>query len=143
MNRVGFFWVSLPVLLLAAICSGMVNGQGSSPAPALPLSARWVDGPPAAEAKLLRRELTAKQRRDLGLSLAAVRDAVRELKRSGAIDDRSSTSEIAAKVLESLEAKDPKAFAAPGLDLDAILEWLETIVPLIMKIIALFSASPA
>jgi len=107
------------------------------------LTARWVDGPPAAESAKLRRELTAKQRNELGLTLAAVRDAVRELRKSGEIDDRTSTSEVAAAVLGKLEAKDPKAFAAPGLDLDAILEWLEKVIPIIMKIIALFSSTPS
>lgn len=140
--------VSIRVLLLSVlvITAGVkftgdrLVAQDGGPAK---LTARWVDGPPAAEAAKLRRELTAKQRNELGLTLAAVRDSVRELRRSGEIDERTSTSEIAAAVLGKLESKDPKAFAAPGLDLDAILEWLEKVIPIIMKIIALFSSTPS
>lgn len=137
--------MSRNVLVAGAAVSLVVllAGVSQSQDPTKKLTVRWIDGPPAAESVKLRRELTAKKRMELGLSLASVRDAVKNLRQSGEIDDRSSTSEIAAAVLAQMEARDPKSFAAPGLDLDAILEWIERVVPLILKLLALFSSPSA
>lgn len=81
--------------------------------------------------------LSIRQRRQLGITFANVMSAVRELKESGEVDASTSHSEVAGLVMDRLSKKDPQAFGAPGLDLDAILKLIETLLPLILKLLGL------
>lgn len=83
--------------------------------------------------------LTIRQRRQLGITYASILFAARELKESGDIDSTTSESEIAALVLGKLSAKDPAAYRASGLDLDAIMQLIESMLPIILQLIDLLS----
>lgn len=95
---------------------------------------RWVDTPASATA---RRELTLRERREMGLTVLNIAQVARELKQSGDIDAQTSQAEIAAAIAIKLESKNPQAFGA-GVDWDAILAFIERLLPLILKLIALF-----
>jgi len=75
-------------------------------------------------------------RRDVVTFGKALR-AAKALKKEGKLDGLTK-QEQAAAVLEYLVDDDPQAFADPSLDWDAILAFIEKILPLILKILALF-----
>lgn len=85
-----------------------------------------------------RRVLGLRERRQLGLTVANISVALKELKAEGEIDKTSSDSEIAAAVAAKLAEKNPQSFGAAGIDLDAIIAFIEKLLPLILKLIALF-----
>ena len=81
--------------------------------------------------------LTIKQRRGMGLTVANVRKILVEKQAAGELDGKT-VEELSVEVLGQLVAENPKAFADPKIDWDALIAFLEKLIPLIMKIIALF-----
>lgn len=87
--------------------------------------------PPAA-----RRPLTLREARSLGVTVAAVRQAVEDLRKSGDLDASTSRPEMAALVADRLTEKNAQAFrAAAGLDWDALLAFIEKLLPLILRLL--------
>lgn len=88
--------------------------------------------PPAAA----RRPLTLREARSLGVTVAAVRQAVEDLRKSGDLDASTSRPEMAALVADRLAEKNAQAFrAAAGLDWDALLAFIEKLLPLILRLL--------
>jgi hypothetical protein len=80
------------------------------------------------------RGLTLRQRREIGLTL---RNCIRVARGLNRDDELSDDPDIAAgQIAVALAGENPQAFV--GVDWDAILEFIEKLIPLIMKIIALF-----
>lgn len=75
-------------------------------------------------------------RRDV-VTLRKAVAAARALKAEGKFDGLDKR-EKAAAILDYLVQEDPKAFADPELDWDAILAFIEKLLPLILTIISLF-----
>jgi len=87
--------------------------------------------------------LSASQARRLGLTRWDIFQAVRKLNKSGMLDIKAPTSEIAVDVLSVL-ATDSKYASAwesvgPSFDWESILAFIEAILPLILKLIEIFS----
>ncbi len=82
-----------------------------------------------------RRELTWRQRAELGLTPGKLAQRLKTLRDSGEIDAQSSDGEIAAALTASIHKDHPKA----KVDWDAILAFIEKLIPLILQIIELFS----
>ena len=90
------------------------------------------------EVQLGRSGLTFRQRRAMGLTVRNIARATRELASAGELNKDTPKDEAAELVLERLVMDNPKAFADPTLDWDAVLAFIERLIPLIMTIIALF-----
>lgn len=85
------------------------------------------------------RRLTLRERRDLGITWANVFSKAKELYKDGQISADMSRAEIAAMVFCDIAADNPKAFADPTVDWDAIIAFIEQLLPLILTIIGLFA----
>ena len=79
--------------------------------------------------------LTIRQRREMGLTLVNVRRVAKGLLDSGEISRDTPREEIAAAVLESLVSENPKAFADPGVDWDALLSFIERLLGILLPFI--------
>ena len=84
------------------------------------------------------RGLTLRQRRAMGLTVRNMARAARELAADGSIDKDTPREDVAELVLEKIVTENPKAFADPGVDWDAILAFIEKLLPLILAIISMF-----
>jgi len=84
------------------------------------------------------RGLTFRQRRRMGVTPRNIAKATRQMLADGTITKDTPKDEVAELVLERLVLDNPKAFADPTLDWDAILSFIERLIPLIMTIISLF-----
>lgn len=82
--------------------------------------------------------LTPQQRDDFGLSRENVKKIVRQLRKEGKLRGLSNR-EIAGLVLDTIVAENPKAFAQAQIDWDALIAFIEKLLPLILKIIELFN----
>lgn len=82
--------------------------------------------------------MTMRERRQRGLTLRNMLRVSRQLKESGELTKGMSDDEMAEAILEAIVTEDPKAFGEPGIDFDAILEFIKKWLPIIMSIIALF-----
>lgn len=80
--------------------------------------------------------LARRDARRLGLTITGIAKIARELKAENALTGNieADAESILAKAIE----QNPKAFADPSLDWDAILAFIERIMPLILMIIGLF-----
>jgi len=87
-----------------------------------------------------RRELSWRERRALGLTFLNLLATARELKVAGEIDSSTLSSDMAAAIAMRMEQKSPSTFAALGpVDWDAIIAFIERLIPLIAKLIELFA----
>lgn len=131
--------------LLFLLISPLFAQIGATPAAtpiavAPPATAGTPDAATAREDELFgRATLTWKQRRDLGLTFGNIAKAARQAHAKGDLEQGMSRSEIAAVILNELSAQNPKAYADAAIDLDAILQFIEAILPLIMTLINLWS----
>lgn len=85
-----------------------------------------------------RRTLTFRQRREMGLTLVNLIRVTRQLAADGVINKDTPQDEVRDAVLSKLAEENPVACADPTLDWDAILAFLEKLLPFILQIIALF-----
>jgi hypothetical protein len=81
--------------------------------------------------------LTFRQRRAMGLTFRSVRLELRAMQAAGDLEGKD-TSTVSVEVVDRLMTKNPKAFADPSLDWDALLAFVERLVALLLKIFALF-----
>ena len=145
MNRL--FLTSLIVFILA---SGVAIAQlpapasapawgGPAPAPDTPVPEIDKDAPQLAP-QAFRKGLTWKQRREMGLTIRNIRRVMAEMQQKGELVGKSRDI-VAAEVMERLVTENPKAFYDAGVDWDwdAILAFIERMIPLIMTLISLFS----
>ena len=84
------------------------------------------------------RGLTFRQRREMGLTARNIYRVTRELARDGTIDKDTPKDDVTQAVMDRLVMDNPKAFADPSADWDAIFAFIEKLLPFIMQIIALF-----
>ena len=84
--------------------------------------------------------LTIRQRRAMGLTFVGTLRAARELARRGDITSTTDPKEMAAAIAEEIMLTNARAWSdhASSIDWDAILAFIEKLIPLIMKLIALF-----
>jgi hypothetical protein len=88
----------------------------------------------ALELKLSRREM-----RRLGVTVLSVRRRARQMAIDGEITSDMSGEQIRDIVMDDLMGDEPHAFQQLGApDWDAILAFIEKLLPLILKIIAMF-----
>jgi hypothetical protein len=81
--------------------------------------------------------LSFKQRRAMGITIRNIRLKMVEMKKDGRLDGVAQ-SDVAAMVLDELISDNPKAFADPSVDWDGLFAFIERLIPLILKIMALF-----
>lgn len=125
-------------------------GQVSAAQPAAPVAvAAPATGAAAVDAAAAREDvlfgkgsLTWKQRRELGLTFGGIAKAARQAHAKGDLEEGMSRSEMAAAVLNELSAQNPKAYGDAAIDLDGILQFIESLLPLILTLINLWSWMP-
>lgn len=85
--------------------------------------------------------LTIRQRRQMGLTVLGVLRAAKELQRRGEIARDTDPKEIARAVAEEIALANSKAWSdnVGAIDWDAILAFIEKLIPLILKLIELFT----
>ncbi len=105
------------------------------------------DGPqptPAVTKAVGRKGLTLRQRREIGLTFKNIKRILEEKVLPAAYEETNGegtdVSTLALMVAGELVEENPQAFSHdPSLDWDMILEFIEKLIPLILRIIALFS----
>jgi len=129
----------LAVAITAGLCYGVHTLAADKPAVQTTTGAAWAaataDTPtPAPTAG---KRLTWKERRALGVTIRNVRRVMKDLKTEGVL---SPDSDIAAiQVLDRLTVENPQAFKAVGdIDWDRLLEFLERLIELLLKILPIF-----
>jgi hypothetical protein len=85
-----------------------------------------------------RRTLTFRQRRDMGLTLVNLVRVTRQLAAEGVVDKDTPPEELRDAILSRLAAESPEACADPTVDWDAVLQFLEKLLPFLLQILALF-----
>lgn len=92
-----------------------------------------------ATAGVSEKRLGLLERRKLGLTIGQLRPVVKQMIDEGRLDPENHSA-AAAAVMDELASKNPSAWQDPmgAPDWDAILEFLEKLMPLILKLIALF-----
>jgi len=83
--------------------------------------------------------MTRKERRKLGLTFKKIRKTVRKLKAAGDLDGMDNAA-IAATVMDRLAADNPKLLGIKDFDWDALLAFIEKLLPIILQLIAIFGA---
>ena len=130
------------MLLLIAVAAVPAAAQETWGTTEVPVLAEVADAPSAqADAKtaLGRPGLSIKQRRAMGITIRNVRKKVSEMQKAGDLAGMTQ-SEIAIAVMDNLVADNPKAFGDPGVDWDSVLAFIEKLIPLILKLMAIFGA---
>lgn len=84
------------------------------------------------------RGLTLRQRRDMGLTIVNITQETRKMMAEGVISKSTPKDEVAELVLERLVFQNPRAFGEASIDWDAVLAFIEKLLPLILTIIGLF-----
>ena len=135
----------LKMVLLCAVVIGFSGlfaavGQDGPPATTAAVEAVAVAAAPAPATEPAGAPvgLTIKQRRELGLTLNNLIRVTKQLKRDKKLEGLTH-DQIAVVVAEQLVVENPKAAADATIDWDAIIAFIERLIPLIMKIIALFT----
>jgi len=107
---------------------------------AAPAEATAVDQAPAPAPEADQAEPAGRlgflERRKLGLTFRAVLKTAKELKADGQLDTENpdiAAAQVTAKIL----GENPQAFEKAGVDWEAILAFIEAIVPLILQFMAL------
>jgi len=82
--------------------------------------------------------LTRRQRRKLGVTFRNVRRIAIDLKKKGALSDDPAVA--SAQILDVLTTENPKAFheEAAAINWDALLDFIERLLELILKFLPLF-----
>lgn len=92
------------------------------------------------------RRATRRARRELGLTFFGIAQYLKAIKEDGELrcEDveraKAQASRLAAQVLNRAIETHPNVSLGEGIDWDAILEFLEKLIPIIMRIIAIFAA---
>ncbi len=143
------YLIVLAVLLMTSPALAQVDGAWGDvdtsvkvePVPAVVPVDKELTGDPslAAAAAVVhgRQGLSRKQRRDMGLSIRNIRRVTAELHKTGELQDMTR-EEVSAAVLDQLMSESPAAFQDAAIDWDNLLAFIERLIPLILKLIALF-----
>ncbi len=124
-------WDAKPVVAVPAVVEVPVTATVTSEEP--------LTGEPVLKPMKIRKGLTIRQRRETGATFRNVRRVLAEMQASGEITEDMDVGTIALLVADHLLSDTPAAFQDPTFDWDAFLDFLERLIPLILKIIALFS----
>lgn len=129
------------LFVYTSIASAQAKFETGTKAPAVPVVTETpqanADGEmPSAQGL---RRMTIRERRDAGVTIHNLRVKAKELYEDGQIDKDMSRAEISALIFSELQQDNPKAFADPTLDLDAILAFIEALLPIILALIGMFS----
>ena len=90
--------------------------------------------------RIINRRLEREQRERLGLNLKSLVAAAKKLKAEDRItgDETVDAASILQEVINCNEAVFQDEDRNTGIDFDAILEWIEALLPIIMLILSLF-----
>lgn len=91
----------------------------------------------AAEAVAASSRLGLLQRRRMGLTLLGLAPIVKQIKQEGLVD-MDDHAAVAAEVMQRKLASGDRVWAEAGIDWDAVLEFIEKLIPLILQLISLF-----
>ncbi len=149
MFRFRSFVVSMIVLTAVALYCLPIAFAGDAPAAKPAVTKTWTAGvvPPSSPAPPVAAPDPEKkagrlgiiERRKLGLTIGNILPIAKRLEAEGKID-KDNPEESATLIYQELVKQNPRAFADPQLDLDGILAFIEKLMPLIMQLIAIFSA---
>jgi len=141
-----FCRAALPVLTCLTIAATLYAAPSGTEAADAPATATWAPRPDAIAgadpAGPRANRLSWRERRKLGLTVSNVRRIVLDLQKAGQIDpdDTAGTSVAVLNVLlEENQAEFEKL--PPQFDWDKLLEAIERIIELVMRIISLFAQS--
>ena len=125
--------VTLALLATLAAVALTATDCPAQPPTAAPTVEAEADAPPPAA-----KRPTLAQRRAMGITIRNIRKHVAAMKKAGELDpdDHAAT---AAQVLNRLVGENPRAFADPGVDWDGLLAFIERLIPLILRIMEIFS----
>lgn len=133
----------LAALLVALLCPMFaVAADTDAPSVEAPVraAAPAVDAVSAASDQFFSSgSLSLRERRKLGLTIPKMAAALKDLHKAGELEPDMDKSLVAAMVFEQLAAENMEAYSDAGLDLDAILAFIERFLPLLMTILGLFS----
>ena len=126
-------------LLLCLLCCVLLCPPtlAAEPAILVPIDGAVVaPDTPTPAARL--RQFTHRERKDLGLTFRDLLPEVRAMRRAGTLEGKTS-EDVALEILAK-RAETPAFKALPGgeIDWDAVLIWLEKLIALVMKFIAMF-----
>jgi len=83
-------------------------------------------------------KLTWRQRRALGLTPRGIASIVRDMNKEGEIEGKDNAV-LSAEIASRLVKSNPNGYAEANLDWNNVIQFIEAILPLILKLIALFS----
>lgn len=84
------------------------------------------------------RQLSRRERKDLGLTFRDLLSEIRDMKKAGTLEGKTS-EEVTAEILTArMEIPAFKAILGGQIDWDAVFAFIERLVDLIMKLIAAF-----
>lgn len=138
--------VSCCLILGVVALSATPNSKAQAPIPA---GEAWTQPPappvvaaaptPAVRPMKFRDGPNRRERKAMGLTFSNVRRITAELQKTGEITEEMTRAEVSTIVANRIVSENPNAFQDPELDWDALLAWIEAIMELVMRLIALFS----
>lgn len=105
------------------------HAAARQPAPAAPATVAPAEKPTSNPGM----KLTWRERRKLGVTFSNVRRHMKEMEAEGYNVEELSQSEVGLIILDRLAGENPELFREPGLDWDALLDFLERLFELIMR----------
>jgi len=133
----------LQILIVCAlvVLMGGLLAYPAEPVAFVPAAAATAPGPAALDQLTLAEQpqgMNFFERRRYGLTISKLTPLVREVLREAKVDPCDNTA-LAAAVLELHIQNNPGMFDKPeAINWDTLLEFIERLLPLILKIIALF-----
>lgn len=86
----------------------------------------------------LRKGPTWRQRRAMGITFRNIRRVLAEKKAAGELEGKDAAT-LSVEVANQLAGENPKAFADPSIDFDALLDFIERLIAFILRIMAIFA----
>ena len=81
--------------------------------------------------------MSRKQRRKLGVNIISIAKAVRELSEEGFAPE--SNQDFSEKILEKISEKKLPQLTERGIDIDAILAFIQKVLPIILALLGVFA----
>jgi len=135
------FLFALTVASIIGVIGGgvvYVRALADEPVTPTPAAATWSAPLGDAPVPTVGKRLTWKERKKLGLTFCNVLRIMKQLKADKTLSHDSSIASV--QVFAQLVTENPKAFESigPSVDWDLIMEWLERIIELILKLLPIF-----